>query len=72
MYLQKTKGIGLDMKNLIHCGLCSPPSTVTMGYFNSRNGMQNGRMKEAWNRLHTEVWSGNTTEKVYENYDGCW
>jgi len=29
-------------------------------------------MKEAWNRLHTEVWWGNTIEKVYENYDGWW
>ena len=72
----KTKGIAHDMTNLILCGLCSPPSTVTMGYFNSCNGTQNEWMKEgrkeAWSKLHTEVWWGNTIEKVYENYDRWW
>jgi hypothetical protein len=33
--------------------------------------MNEGR-KEAWSRLHTEVWWGNTIEKVYENNDMWW
>ena len=60
------------MTNPILCGLCSPPCTVTMSYFNSCNGSQNEWRREAWSRLHAEVWWGNTIEKVYENYDGWW
>jgi hypothetical protein len=37
----KTKGTALDMTNLILCGLCSPPCTVMMSYFNACNGSQN-------------------------------